>query len=167
VRRKRIGGGDQPTLGYLDGNPRRYGHDGRLRKRQCDWGALVLGKSRDKVITLPEFAMLAVYKLPRLLDSLFLVCAFEAFYGRKVSIIPKSINSILMHALHSASSDAEARVGENVTIFTGCFSCVCKTAGISSPVAARVQSLAKLRNCLRCSSVRALAAHLRQSRAYV
>jgi hypothetical protein len=122
VRRKRIGGGDQPTLGYLDGNPRRYGHDGRLRKRQCDWGALVLGKSRDKVITLPEFAILAVYKLPRLLDSLFVVRAFEAFYGCKMSIIPKSINSILMHGIHSALSDSKGGLGVNVTIFPSRFS---------------------------------------------
>jgi hypothetical protein len=37
----------------------------------------------------------------------------------------------------------------------------------SIPNAACVQSRAKLRNCFRCSSVRALAAHRRQSRAYL
>ena len=120
------------------------------------------------MVTLPEFAILAVYKLPRLLDGVFVVRAFEVLYGFKVSIIPKSINTILMHGLHSASPDAEWGIGVNVT--TGRFSCVCKTSRPStpsSPAAACVQSLAKLRNCLRCSSVRALAAHRRQSRAYV
>jgi hypothetical protein len=74
------------------------------------WGVLTrlaLGKSRDKVVTLPEFAIPAVYNLPRVLNSLFLVRAFEALYRFKVSIIPKSIDTILMHGLHSASSDAE------------------------------------------------------------
>ncbi len=37
----------------------------------------------------------------------------------------------------------------------------------SSPNADCVQSRAKVRNCLRCSSVRALAAHRRQSRAFL
>jgi hypothetical protein len=131
---------------------------------------LAVGKSRDKVVALPEFAILAVYKLPRLLDGLFLVLAFETLYGFKVSIIPKSINTILVHGIHSASSDGEGGVGVNVTILPGPFSCVCKTSGPStpsSPAAAWVQSLAKLTNCLRCSSVRALAAHRRQSRAYM
>jgi len=69
---------------------------------------LAVGKSRDKVFTLPEFAILAVNKLPCLLDSLFLVRAFEVLYRSKMSIIPKSINTILMHGLHSASSDGKA-----------------------------------------------------------
>jgi hypothetical protein len=70
-------------------------------------GELAVGKSRDKVVTFPEFAILAVYKLPRLLDSLFLVRAFEALYRCKVSIIPKSVNSVLMHGLHPTSFNAE------------------------------------------------------------
>lgn len=72
---------------------------------------LARGKSRDKVITLPEFAILATYKLPRHLDSLFVVRAFEAFYGRKVSIIPKSIDTILMHGFYSASRETEGGLG--------------------------------------------------------
>jgi hypothetical protein len=70
------------------------------------------------VITLPEFAIVAVYKLPRLSDSLFVVRAFEAFYGCKVSIIPKSINTILMHGFYPAWSDAEGGVGINPSRFS-------------------------------------------------
>ena len=121
------------------------------------------------MITLPELAILAVYKFPRFMDGLFLVRALEPLHGCKVPIIPKSINTILMHGLHFASSEAAEGVGVKVTIFSARISCVCKTSRSStpsSPAAAWVQSLAKLKNCLRCCSVRALAAHRWQSRAY-
>jgi hypothetical protein len=40
-----------------------------------------IGKSDDKVVTLPEFTILAVHKLLCFLDCLFLVSTFDALYG--------------------------------------------------------------------------------------
>ena len=67
-----------------------------------------VGKSRDKVIALPKLAALAVYKLPRFLDCFSLVGTFDALDARKVSIIPKGVDAILVHERHSASCNAPA-----------------------------------------------------------
>ena len=67
-----------------------------------------VGKSRNKVIALPKLAVLAVYKLPRFLDCFSLVGTFDALDARKVSIIAKGVDAILVHELHSASCNAQA-----------------------------------------------------------
>jgi len=69
---------------------------------------LRVGKSCDKVILLPKLAVLAVYKLPRFLDCFSLVGAFDALDARKVSIVAKGVDAILVHELHSASCNAQA-----------------------------------------------------------
>jgi hypothetical protein len=65
--------------------------------------SLRVRKPRDKAIALPKLAGLAVYKLPRFLDCFSLVGAFDALDARKVSIVAKGVNAILVHELHSAS----------------------------------------------------------------
>ena len=60
------------------------------------------------MIALPKLAVLAVYKLPRFLDCFSLVGAFDALDARKVSIIPKGVDAILVHELHPASCNAQA-----------------------------------------------------------
>jgi hypothetical protein len=72
------------------------------------WCFLRVGKPRDKAIALPKLAVPAVYKLPRLLDCFSLVGAFDALDARKVSIVAKGVNAILVHELHSASCNAQA-----------------------------------------------------------
>ena len=62
--------------------PRRVIDDARM----CSAARLVccflqVGKSGDKVVTLPELTILAVHKLPCFLDCLFLVRTFDALYG--------------------------------------------------------------------------------------
>jgi hypothetical protein len=42
---------------------------------------LSVGKSRDKVVTLPKLAIPAGYELPRFLDCLSLVRTFDALYA--------------------------------------------------------------------------------------
>jgi hypothetical protein len=46
--------------------------------------------------------------LPRFLDCFSLVGAFDALDARKVSIVAKGVNAILVHELHSASGHAQA-----------------------------------------------------------
>jgi hypothetical protein len=69
---------------------------------------LRLGKSRDKAVSLPNLAILEVYKSPRFLDCFSLVGTFDALDARKVSIIAKGIEAILVHELLSASCNAQA-----------------------------------------------------------
>ena len=61
---------------------------------------LGLGNRAIKVIALPKLAVLVVYKLPCFLDCFSLVGTFDALDARKVSIIPKGVDAILMHELH-------------------------------------------------------------------
>ena len=76
---------------------------------EADSGALLrFGKSRDKVIALPKLAVSAVYKLPRFLDRFSLVGTFDALDARKVSIVAKGVDAILVHELLSASCNAQA-----------------------------------------------------------
>jgi len=70
--------------------------------------SLRVRKPRDKAIALPKLAVLAVYKLPRFLDCFSLVGAFDALDARKVSIVAKGVDAILVHELHSASCNAQA-----------------------------------------------------------
>jgi hypothetical protein len=70
--------------------------------------SLRVGKPCDKAIALPKLAGLAVYKLPRFLDGFSLVGAFDALDARKVSIVAKGVNAILVHELHSASGHVQA-----------------------------------------------------------
>jgi hypothetical protein len=60
------------------------------------------------VIALPKLAVLAIYKLPCFLDCFSLVGTFDALDARKVSIIPKGVDAILVHELHPASCNAQA-----------------------------------------------------------
>ena len=79
----------------------------------ANWGALLccflrVGKPRDKAIALPKLAVLAVYKLPRFLDCFSLVGTFDALDARKMSIVAKGVDAILVHERHSASCNAQA-----------------------------------------------------------
>ena len=61
------------------------------------------------MIALPKLAVLAIYKLPCFLDCFSLVGTFDALDARKrVSIIPKGVDAILVHELHPASCNAQA-----------------------------------------------------------
>ena len=77
-------------------------------RRPYSVALLGFGKPRDKAIALPKLAVLAVYKLPRFLDRFSLVGTFDALDARKVSIIAKGVDAILVHELHSASCNAQA-----------------------------------------------------------
>jgi hypothetical protein len=69
-------------LHMMASRPRRVVDDARMcsaARLHCCF--LQVGKSGDKVVTLPELTILAVHKLLRFLDCLFLVRTFDALYG--------------------------------------------------------------------------------------
>jgi hypothetical protein len=69
-------------LHIMASRPRRVIDDARMcsvARLHCCF--LQVGKSGDKVVTLPELTILAVHKLLCFLDCLFLVRTFDALYG--------------------------------------------------------------------------------------